>query len=485
MVESINHSKATLEYKVYPIFLSSLCRELYGLRKKIYEEVGYGYLVYVDEQVKWRNIQQQNDLVAVDELIRRVREANVFVCVLGGKRHGSPIEIDARPSVVSFFEIELFQAALLEKEVHLFVSDDFVPEPRLQRLLEILSFAFPEWFNRQHLTDTQITERIKRLVGKERRKFLFNPFNAVRAPINRLVQALYIARGRNSLSSPILFLDGEFEVRVSVPDQQIISSLQQQISAEQNEEKRLSLLWIALRELMSVPYTNLKDYTILCQWNEILGKWTSAGAWYGLHGDTPLGCLAALNSMVKVRQQIDRLSIKSVTSEQTVYPGGALASAKYSIAKRLFVKADRNARLNEALGDVQQALKLSVNSEDSGLRAIKGSIFRQLGRVTEAVSEYEAVLNIRQKNSASDASIGEALSELGFGYLRQWNLLKGLQYCKEGVGLMRNGASAGFLTRGLRKLSLAYLVNGKLLKAYETWHENKKVAFKHGTFDQT
>lgn len=474
----------TLTYKVYPIFLSSLCRELYDLRKKIYEEVGGGNLVYVDEQVKWRDIKKQEDIEAVDELIKRVREANVFICVLGGKRHGSPIKIDSRPSAASFFEIELFQAALLEKEVSLFVRDDFVPEPRLQRLLEILQFTFPEWFNQKRLTDKQITECIKRIVGKERRKFFLNPFNAIRAPINKLVQALYIARGRNSFNSPLLFLDGEFEARVSSPDQQIISSLQQQITAEQNEERQLSRLWIALRELMSAPYMNLKDHTLLFQWNEILGKWASAGAWYGLHGDMPLGCLAALNSMVKVRQQIGRLSIKNVISEQTAYPGGALASAKYSIAKRLFVKADRNSRLNEALNDIQQSLKLSINSDDSGLRAIKGSIFRQLGRVTEAISEYDAVLKIRQKNAASDASIGEAMSELGFGYLRQWNLPKGLQYCKEGVALMRKGASAGFLARGLRKLSFAYLVNGKLLKAHDAWHDSKKVASKYGAFDQ-
>ncbi|MGR3318106.1 MAG: tetratricopeptide repeat protein [Candidatus Anammoxibacter sp.] len=188
--------------------------------------------------------------------------------------------------------------------------------------------------------------------------------------------------------------------------------------------------------------------------------------------------------MVKVRQQICRLSSKNVISEQTAYPGGALASAKYSIAKRLFIKADRNSRLNEALNDIQQSLNLFINSDDSGLRAIKGSIFRQLGRVTEAISEYDAVLKIRQRNTASDTSIGEAMSELGFGYLRQWNLPKGLQYCEEGVALMRKGVSAGFLARGLKKLSFAYLVNGKLLKAYDAWHENKKVAFKYGAFDQ-
>jgi hypothetical protein len=62
MVESINRSIMTSEYKMYPIFLSSLCRELYDLRKNIYEDIGGCSLVYVDEQVKWRDIKQQEDI---------------------------------------------------------------------------------------------------------------------------------------------------------------------------------------------------------------------------------------------------------------------------------------------------------------------------------------------------------------------------------------------------------------------------------------
>lgn len=475
----------------YPIFLSSICFDdnlepkdrLKRLRERIYEEAGAYSQIYVDEIVKPRDMQNQVHLEAVDDLIRRVREANIFICILGGSRHGSPIEIDSLKSAVSFFEIELFQAALLEKEIHFFALDGFNPDPRLKRLLDILNFAFPEWINRERLSEPQIIDRVKRLVGEKRRQKLLWPLRVIRTPISRLVQALYIARVRRVQNAKILFLDEQFESRTGGANQQILSSLQYNLSAEKNEEKRLTRLWVAIRELMSSPYTEIKDRQLLEYWDEILGEWARAGAWYGLHVDTPLGCLASLNSVAKIRQDLEEKYGKQLPPEKTMYPGGALASAKYSIAKRLFVKSDRTARLNEALDDIKTSLK-GTGSDKTNLLAIRGSILRQLGRTTEAIEDYKEVLKQRDERSASDSSIGEALSELGFGYLRQGHLLKGLRYTENGVRYMRDGATPGFLARGLRKLSLAYLANGKLIKAYDTWQECKKIALRHGTFDQ-
>ncbi len=184
--------------------MSSLCRELEDLRTLIFEDAGHGTQVYVDEKVKWRNTGKQDDLEAADELIRRVREADLFICVLGGRRHGSPVRIDTRPSVVSFFEIELFQAALLKKEIYFFVRDDFDPEPKLRNLLKILEFAFPHWISQERITDTKILDRIKVLVDKKKTQKLLWPLAALRAPINRLVQALFSVKeawGRATISN--------------------------------------------------------------------------------------------------------------------------------------------------------------------------------------------------------------------------------------------------------------------------------------------
>jgi len=284
----------TPERGIYPVFLSSLCRELWDLRARIYDDVGGKTYVYVDEQANPRDISNQDHLETADELLSRVREADIFVCVLGGTRHGTPIDVNQRPSSTSFFEIELFQAALLNKEIHLFVRNDFVPEPRLQALLNILRFAFPEWANYPKQTEEQIVSEVQRLVDRARIRQTLKPLFRLRSPINRLVQALCAAR-----KPSLLFLDGALEPRSKTPDEGILSSVMAELVNQRDEEKRLSRIWIGLRELMCVDYSDLRDKDLLKYWSYFFGEWARSGAWYGLHGDTPLGCLAALNTLTE------------------------------------------------------------------------------------------------------------------------------------------------------------------------------------------
>jgi tetratricopeptide (TPR) repeat protein len=218
-------------------------------------------------------------------------------------------------------------------------------------------------------------------------------------------------------------------------------------------------------------------------WNKLLGEWARAGAWYGLHADTPLGCLAALNSVSKIRKTLSRSFGNKLREPEGTYPGGALASAKYSIAKRLYIAADRKELFTEALDDIDRSMNLP-EPDEAGLRAIRGSIYRQTGAISKAIEEYEEVFRLRQTKDQNAADTGEAMSELGFAYLRKWQFKKGLDHCKKGVDLLRQGVQAGFLARGLRKLAMAYLCNGKLKKAYETKRESEEVAKKHGDFDQ-
>jgi hypothetical protein len=158
----MNNSKK----KTFPVFVSSLCQQasLEDLRARIYDDIGKKTYVYIDEQFKHRNIEQQEDLEAADELISRVREANTFICILGGTSHGSSIKVCEHNSRVSFFEIELFQAALLEKQIHIFVRNDFKPEPKLESLLGILKFAFPEWRNIKQQNESDILSGVERVV---------------------------------------------------------------------------------------------------------------------------------------------------------------------------------------------------------------------------------------------------------------------------------------------------------------------------------
>lgn len=454
------------------------------LRAQIYEEVGHKSLIYVDERVKQRDIQHQDDLCAADELIARVREASEFICVLAGSSHGSSIRVDNLPSRSSFLEIEIYQAALSRRRVHLLVRNDFEPDSHLEALLQILKDEFPEWSNGKRLTDKEILIETRRIaessLSYRKRKFPF----ALRAPIARLVQAFYVARARNRSAPSILFLQGTTDSSMGKPQVKVIRSLVDDIEHQSNEEKRLSRLWIALRELMGVDPQAEEDPELIGYWNRLLSEWARAGAWYGLHGHTPLGCLAALNSLTKVRHRIANYFSGRTEVGDHGFPGGALASAKYSIAKRLYIKHDRLTYFNEALCDLRRSLEVR-HADRAGLLAIRGSILRQLGRMSDCIVDYEEVLCIRNcERNAPLNQVGEAMSELGYAYLFRLSPRKGLRLCEEGVEKLREGVRAGFLSRALRKLSIAYAMNGRLIRAYEAWEEAKDVAIRSGTFDQ-
>jgi len=283
-----------LETRRFPIFLSSLCRELIDLRSRAFSDIGRSRDIYVDECATPRNVAEQEDLTTVDELIRRVREAELFICILGGKRHGSPIKVASHPSAVSFFEIELYQAALRGKGIRIYVRNDFEPEPRMESLLNVLGFAFGDWRSLPRLTDAEILSRLRRDIwlGKAAKTIDSINYHSI---LTRLIQGMYIHRARNRPPPSVFFLNNDWESTRTTPDLSVVASIIEDIQKRPNEEQRLSRIWIAMRELMAAHYTTTSDPDILRLWNDVLGKWTSAGSWYSLHGDTPLGCLAAVN----------------------------------------------------------------------------------------------------------------------------------------------------------------------------------------------
>jgi len=110
--------------------------------------------------------------------------------------------------------------------------------------------------------------------------------------------------------------------------------------------------------------------------------------------------------------------------EKLHYPGGELASALYSISKSL-PRIQKAQALQEALTHLKRSLAEPTRQPDN-LLAIRGSVFLQLGMLDEAVKDYEQVLQSRKRLSMEPAKIGEAMTELGFGYFRQGKIRKAL-----------------------------------------------------------
>ena len=85
------------------------------------------------------------------------------------------------------------------------------------------------------------------------------------------------------------------------------------------------------------------------------------------------------------------------------------------------------------------------------------------------MADYEEVVRVRRANDEDDGAVGEALSELGFGYLCQGRFRKGVQFMEEGTSMLVGSSARIELTaRALRKLAMGYFVTGRIRQARET-----------------
>jgi len=499
-------------------FLSSLYDEHQELRSRIYE-IGerVGRFVYVDERVWERDLAVEDPVVIADYLIRKVREAKVFICVLGAKRHGDPIKFSDRDSSVSFLELELFQAALLRKPIQLYVLDGFSPEPMLAGILEVLEFALPRRSIQRPLSESDLETEIsrildekvdvgivrlrsfvKKLVPSNLEQQVFRIFEETLnvgtemllprrySIIRNLVQSLYDTRSANKdphSRTDIEFLDGHLHSAVGSVDEGLVIDALKAAREQRDEELRLSRAWFAIRELMKCTPNDYRDPQLLSYWNMALDQWAAAAGWYGLHGHLYMGALAAFNSMAKVRETLRNTVRPAEDPNERRYPGGQLASARYSIAKRLYGTA-RADLLKKALDDANIAIREGEDPLGSTL-SVKAAIHRAMGDINLAVQDFEEVLRRREQAGKEAGPMGVALSNLGYAYLYQKRFWRGRELLEEGVRLLENNNSRqGFVARAKNKLAVAYLLTGRPLRAYEEMREAQCIARDCGAFDQ-
>ena len=269
-------------------------------------------------------------LQVTDTLVERVMSVEHFVCVLAGARrgyleHGMPIELVDGPSAVSHFEIELFQAALHGKTIHLFLLPGFSPGPRLETLLRLLSFALPDWTDQKPLPRKEILAKIGALLKPSAQ--LRNHASVTHA----LVGGFYRARGRSRTDS-LLFLGGQFEQgrsKVEVNEQRI-ASLLDDYEKLPDMQRKLSRMWMAARELMPINYLPggpAPDARFLVLWNRVIGAWGGAAAWTGLHAHLFVGVVAALNSQMLIRESLRSARTSDLNAGEVDPPFGGLGSA--------------------------------------------------------------------------------------------------------------------------------------------------------------
>ena len=237
-------------------------------------------------------------------------------------------------------------------------------------------------------------------------------------------------------------------------------------SQEEDQEQVLARMWLVFRELMGVPWRVCSDHEVRSAWNQAYQRWASAAAWYGVHCHQPLACLAALKSLAELRQEMRSVNGGRARSIELEHPGCAIASSYYSLGKLLIPRSDRNEHFKQAVVHINRCIE-AREGDLSSLLAVRGSVYRVTYRLGAAITDYKEVLRIRQFDKAGSTSIGDAMTELGFGYCCIGRILLGRRLMCDGLELLREKDS-GFLVRGLRKMEIVNRITGRFGEARRT-----------------
>lgn len=454
------------------VFLSSAFLNFRDVRQKIRE---------LDKSRIWAVEAHRTDLdqrlgvpafAIVDELVTQVRRSNLFICVLRD-RYGSSVFDDAES--VSFLETEIYQAALFHNNVRFFLMQPFNPDERLKGLLELVQTLRPGIVPEKAQPETAVLDQIKRALDetpKSRRPWAIS--------VKKLVGGLAFRRGHPK--PDIEFFDKVFRPVSAKPDRDHIRVLLDGLVGERSIERRLTHTWIALRELCAAPYDVPRFSEFLPLWNEALGVWSSAAAWYGLHGHLYAGRLAAVNSQLAIREQMDWRAARYDSAHYIQGTKGARASEYYSIAKLLPDARQREYYLDLAESDIKEALR-ALKDEPSGYLSIRGHIHLMRGRPAEALADFEEVRRLREA-AGDPKGVGESCADLGLVHMRLGNLPLALRLLREGVASLDAAGSHTFAVRAKKRLALALLRSGHPVLAIRELSAAHDRAVENQIYDQ-
>ena len=247
-------------------------------------------------------------------------------------------------------------------------------------------------------------------------------------------------------------------------------------------EERLTRIWIALRELSAAPYDHPESRDFLLLWEQALGAWTSAAAWYGLHGHLYAGRLAATNSVLKIRAATDWSRAEHAPAHYIEGAKGGRASEYYSMAKMMPTSAQRDQYLALALADLGQAMA-SISGDVSGYLAIRGHVLQEQGRLEDARRDFEEMSRLRAARGDIGGQ-GEAYGDLGLVQLRLGNVQAARRLLTEGADMLAQAGRYPFLLRVKKRLAMAHARSLHPYQAFREMCEAYEIARDRQIYDQ-
>ncbi len=438
--------------------------ELRELRRRVYEvgrELGRPVWVAGCGPCK---VESEDPLGIQLECLARVRRAREVICILDGS-YGTPWN----QAELCVLELEIVTAALARKPLRVFLLAPFESDPRMQTLIAAARVAGAAGTELAPRSGDQIERSIREhLSRRPGRLQCLAAFLRGGAPLDPDARQLDVS-----------FLDGIFTpLRPGPPDDHLVRQLLLHAGAMPHLPTQLVYAWMAIRHLCAAPYDNPVHANRLPLWDAALTRWSSAAAWYGLHGHLSMGRLAAVNTLRWIRGRRSSAAVAPDAPGAIQGSLGGLASEYYSIAKRVRSRSLRKGLFEKALACVEEALR-SGPVDPSGLIAIRGSILRHLGRRREALRCFHEMLRLRQARHDDPGRIGEAEVELGMGYLFVGDPGTALRLVQRGVARLEGSERHGFTVRALRDLAIVQLVTLQPWWAYRTVARAYRLARKY------
>lgn len=441
------------------IFISSCFSDPLGINLNIRTLVNnkFGENVWMAERFK----SLTDTLLPIDNVefcIDAVSQCEFFVAFIS-TRIGSRVIIDDSIQECSFFEMELFVAVLLQKQILIFQLDNYNPGPRIIRLLNLLKRVSPDGFKivEGKKSEYEIIKELEKLLTSKKSKIY-------KIPTSLYVDSIFIERHRKyniyKELPNINFLDNFlFDSKINMPDKESFETILIKVKQTDNYYYKLCLLWMAIRKLRRVPYFNSKYEDFKQYWIQILEEWASASAWYDLHGHIYFGYLATSVTLCKIKS--------NDTNFNPLH--GTFGSAYYSIAK-LSKENKFNILSQLALPHINCAIDINKEIYSIGVR---GSIYREMGDFRNSIIDFRNLLLMPETNIDSYAF---NLNELGYSLYLSGDK-KGVELMEKSIGLFKDSNSTS-IVRAMRKLAIAYSKELKFSSAIDLIGKSREISNK-------
>lgn len=242
-----------------------------------------------------------SQLEIADACLDAIESASEFVLVDTGE-YGTHLSHHDAFSEVSFLEMELFQAATLEKPITIYFVGHQAQGSPLGRLATRLT---PNLRTYRLETVGEAEAAIVRQFDGE--KAVSSRLGHSKTMIRVLVQTRHTDWKNQRLFEEPQFMNGHVCGPTLERANLDVASYYLDLAEQHSETNRvLNRTWIAMRTLMSAHYSDTMDNTAIELWDRALRTWSRATAWCGMHGHLWLGNVSVLGSLARLRLRVEK-----------------------------------------------------------------------------------------------------------------------------------------------------------------------------------